>query len=710
MLFIRLGALTMAELKNTEINPRLIELDNQQIANMQDTTQFDNQSFTLDRTWAKQAFLISDSKLGDSADIKNRYWSSASAKFTDTRLGANIGINSRPQFTRYADIRVKGRLQGRNNVTLGNTTGNFGMGRYYSEAIDDPSQTIYMRFGVPQFNSIFSFLSSAFDPNMTSLAKTGRDKGILFKIGELAGTVTAATAFPALALTIVAGKVINSFFTRPTSKYYTLKPTMHLYWSTVNMLVNTIAVNKGIMPKIMNSEEEQKLGRPFKLDQGHLSALHDLMPDVFSDENYFDIFALANKAQRLANKLFIDDYNKLENGTATDWLGYVKSDTGSGSHPTYISNSNGSPKLSAILNKVLMFGYYKSDADSPKRIESDPRIDPTNPQGEQKKDPSFFQEFVNNLDAEFRDGSQYAVFKVDHTGSVSESFGNSVGETDISQKLNQMSSSARQARFNFSEGSVLGETVGAIAGGVGGVLSGALSGITLGLSDSVKGLLGSGYIDIPKYWQSSNATLPRSNYSLQLISPYGNPISQMQNIYIPLCMLLAGALPLSTGKQSYTSPFICQIFDRGRSQVRLGMIESLNITRGTSNLPFDTQGKALAIDVSFSVVDLSSIMHMPVSSGGLFGADMTLDEDNILMDYLAVLAGQDIYSQTYAAPKARLALAKKLMSVGKLTSPAYWSSIVQDSAESGLLKYTPIGAINAIESVVRGSSVITGNQ
>lgn len=702
-------------LSTDTINPRLIEMEDQPIVHTQDVTGSDTTAFVLDRDWAKQAFLISDNKLGDSADIANRYWSSASAKFTDTRMGANIGVNSRPQFTRYADSRVKGRLQGRADVSLGSTTGNIGLGRYYSEAIDDPAQTIYMSFGVPQFNSIGSFLSKAFDPDMTSLAKTGKDAGWLYKIGQLAGTVTAAVAFPAIAITIVAGQVIGSFFTRPTSKFYTMKPTMHLYWSTVNLLVNTYAVNRGIFPKIMNTEDKQKIGEPFKLDQEHLTLLSQLLPDTFSGQNYFDVFAMANKAQRLANKLFVDDFEAINNGTATNWLGYVKSSTGNGSHATPISGEDSQPKLSAVLNRVLMFGYYKKEKDGEDRLEKDPRVDESSDTGEQKKDPSFFQEFVTNFNADVRDGGQYAVFKVDHTGSVSESFSSSVGESDLSQKLNQVSSTARQARFSFSEGNLIGgglaKSVGSVLEAVGDVASGALSGVTLGLSDGIKGLMGSGYIDIPKYWQSSNASLPKSNYTMQLISPYGNPISQIQNIYIPLFMLMAGTLPLSTGKQSYTSPFLCQIFDRGRCQIRLGMMESLSITRGTSNLPFDLKGNALALDVSFSVVDLSSIMHMPISSGSFFDSNMTLDEDNILCDYLAVLAGQDMYSQTYPMAKLKLNAAKKLMSLQKVTSPAYWSSLFHDSSTQGMLKYTPIGAVVALDgALTRGAAVISNNQ
>ena len=66
--------------------------------------------FRLDSEWAKRAFLVPDTLLESTTDVKNRYYSSAASKFTDSRLGGNIGINSRYQFNRYSDIRVNGRL------------------------------------------------------------------------------------------------------------------------------------------------------------------------------------------------------------------------------------------------------------------------------------------------------------------------------------------------------------------------------------------------------------------------------------------------------------------------------------------------------------------------------------------------------------------------------------------------------------------------
>ena len=53
---------------------------------------------------------------------------------------------------------------------------------------------------------------------------------------------------------------------------------------------------------------------------------------------------------------------------------------------------------------------------------------------------------------------------------------------------------------------------------------------------------------------------------------------------VPLSMLLAGALPKSTGKHSYDAPFLVEIYDKGKAQTRLGIIDSISITRGVGRL------------------------------------------------------------------------------------------------------------------------------
>ena len=116
-----------------------------------------DQERILDSEWVKSTFIIKDSEIviGDEYSKyirKNRYFSTADFKFTCTAPGMSLGVNPKPQFTRYYDIRSKGKIDQRpNQIDLG-TTGHsmgLGQGRYYSEAIDDNQQRIFLQFGVP---------------------------------------------------------------------------------------------------------------------------------------------------------------------------------------------------------------------------------------------------------------------------------------------------------------------------------------------------------------------------------------------------------------------------------------------------------------------------------------------------------------------------------------------------------------------------------
>jgi hypothetical protein len=126
-----------------------------------------------DSDWVRQSFLVENSAL-EAVDLQNRIFTSASLKFTDTTPGGNFAINPVPQFTRTADIKVQGRF-----------SAGKGMGRYYSEAIDDNAQIIHMRFGVPQFNSLSTYFSDFYNSSAGQLARTGRATNAFYPLGLL---------------------------------------------------------------------------------------------------------------------------------------------------------------------------------------------------------------------------------------------------------------------------------------------------------------------------------------------------------------------------------------------------------------------------------------------------------------------------------------------------------------------------------------------
>ena len=94
----------------------------------------------------------------------------------------------------------------------------------------------------------------------------------------------------------------------------------------------------------------------------------------------------------------------------------------------------------------------------------------------------------------------------------------------------------------------------------------------------------------------------------------------------------------------------------------------------------------MSVDVSFSVKDLSSVMHMPLSSGfSLNPLKGVFDEDNVYSDYLHVLANATLGQNIYPMRKLRENLRVKAMSARALTSPARWMSTIHDIPYIGLI-------------------------
>lgn len=687
----------------------------------------------LNTDWAVQAFLISDKDLADVSDIQNRKWSSAAVKFTDARLGGNIPINPKYQYTRYADIRNKGRGPNRSDVSLAATIDN-GQGRVYSEIHDDPMQVIYVCPGVPQFNSLTTFIRNAVDSDMVTLARTGRMPSITFKIFETLGTLFIARMFPVVAVTMAMGVLLKKFSNKPTSKFYTLKPTPHLYWSAVQNLVWDLSVNRGIVPKALNPLFDEKVDRPgkaFNVDQGYLDAYAELVPGIFTDNNVYDVFALASSAQRKAMQMIDAEYKKVDQYSPSEYGSYLKKElTGDGKHAIPGFNKDGSAKLMTMIDKFLRFssGSYKNPDKDPGKMEIDARggtvetkTDPLT--GEEYSVPTeqskgYLSSLAEEMDSQLRNGAMFAAFRVNHTGSVNESFSNSVVESAIGQQINGASSSMASTRFSLADGNIIGGMIGSAVGAVGEMAvdaaKGAASGLTLGMSNILDAVSGMAYIDVPKHWQSSSANLTRSSYTIELGGPYNNDLSLMSDKFIPLAMILALVLPRSTGKASYTSPFICSYYDRGRCQSRLAMVESVTVERGTGNQGFGLDGTLFGMKVTMTFVDLSTIMHMPIGAGTIFSHDSSIDEDGILVDYMAVLAGQDLYSQFYFAPRAKLKLAKMLVQKYKYTSPYWMGSMMHHTVTAGWINSMTFGlsggVMEIIEAPLRGSATISGDR
>ncbi|SAK59314.1 hypothetical protein AWB81_01824 [Caballeronia arationis] len=546
-----------------------------------------------DVSWVRNAFLVSAKDLSD-VDKQNRFYTTASLKYTDTTPGGNFAINPPPQFTSFADPKAPSRK-----------SGGKGMGIYYSEAIDDHSQVIHMRFGVPQFNSLTQFFTHFYSSGAGMVARTGRSTDAVYNIGRAAGFVVSVMSWKLLGL-LALGVGLRFLQNKPSSKFYYLKPAMPVYWQVVQTIVNQIAVNKGVIPRageaVADATVNMTIADNYAFDQTGNSRLHDLLPDIFFEKGGIDVYALATRAKRLQRKQHQNEMQVLGDSSVN-----LSSAIGSLFSPQNKLTDDKRPNFPDYLKTWLKTSNSKP-SDSTSTSDSGSEALDTTPVG----NSGLFEFFKAELD----DGSAFVSFRVDTTGPVAESFSNQTGDSPLASKINTMSSQSRETRFDMANGNLsdglIGKTLGAIVGTAADVVSGIADG--LGIS-GIASLGGSAFVDIPKHWTSASAELGRSTYSVQLRSPYGNPVSQLMNLYLPLAMLLAGALPLATGPQSYTSPFLCELYDRGRRQVRLGIIDSLQVTRGVGNLGFDDQGNAMGSDVTFSVLDLSNLIYLPISQG-----------------------------------------------------------------------------------------------
>ncbi|BDD79562.1 hypothetical protein [Burkholderia phage FLC9] len=673
-----------------------------------------------DSSWVRQSFLVQVKDL-QTVDQENRTFTPVSFSFTDTAPGGSLCINPPPQFTRYADLKPRSAFGA---DTGKNRAGNVGIGRYYGEAIEAHSQVINIRCGVPSFNSLTTFFSGFYNTSAGTLARTGRAPSAFYELGRAAGFVVSILSWKLLAVTLL-GNAARFFLQKPSSKFYYSKPAMPLYWNAVQTIVNQIAVNMGVVPRIGGTSLAQTLTNGYQFDANAQTQLHQLLPDIINPGGSIDVYAMANRAQRL-NSLhhanLEQSYNsdnlnltqaiqqaytkQLTDNGGGGWTGYLQKWLGSSQSKTQGSGSDGSSSTTESLN---------NDAS-----------------GTQQPAQAYDSGFFDFLGAELNDGSAFVSFRVNATGQVGESFSNSFQESEIKQKINGISSQARSAEFDLANGNILGgvagQTLGAAIGAVGDLVKGALDSVSL---SGLAALGGSAFVDIPRNWQDSVAQLPRMNYTINLVSPYGNRVSQLLNLYVPLAMLLAMSLPIATGKQSYTSPFLCEVFDRGRCQSRLAMVESLSISRGTGNTGWNKEGHAMGIEVSISFADMSTVLAMPISQGftgnaastgaeiggiggaviGAAGGPVTaaggaavgaaalgtagavldaasnaaatigsiFDDDNTFTDYMAVLSGMGLTDQIYSMNKFKLNLTRAMTTWKTWYSTAHFASFMGDT-------------------------------
>ena len=235
-------------------------------------------------------------------------------------------------------------------------------------------------------------------------------------------------------------------------------------------------------------------------------------------------------------------------------------------------------------------------------------------------------------------------FYLDAETSISESFSNETTESMLSQTANKFSGTAREIQFmlgSHDPGGIAGavqdvigngDLMGAIGDAVGNIASAFVGkGLVSKLSSELTTIVSGGKIVFPEIWGGSSYT---KNYSisLKLRSPDPDPVSIFLNIYVPIILLVSMAAPRQLGNSanSYESPFLVRAIYKSIFSCDLGIISSLDITKGGEDR-WNTMGMPVTADVTVNIKDMYSNMSISKSMGLL--------NNTAQMDYLALMAG-----------------------------------------------------------------------
>lgn len=275
--------------------------------------------------------------------------------------------------------------------------------------------------------------------------------------------------------------------------------------------------------------------------------------------------------------------------------------------------------------------------------------------------------FFSNADKSINEGSMFdnnglsrfigtyagaIPFYVEAQNTVSESFDNGTTQSSLASSIDGLSDTARELNF------LIGNVSGAVGAGslyekyistdeireniqnttdtINNILG---KGNVLGnIVASAQNILAGGRMIFPEIWSESGFS--RSyNVSLKLVSPSGDKLSIFLNILVPIYHLLAFVLPRNTTSQSYYSPFLVRAYYKGIFNVDMGIITSLELSKG-QECEWTPDGLPTVAEISFTIKDLYDVLSM--SKGGIDTVDKGILHNIAELDYIATSCGINI--------------------------------------------------------------------
>lgn len=587
---------------------------------------------------------------GNDAPIPERFVESP--KRRDTSLGGNDAINCYPQFHEDDDL-VHPATAVDNNLDNG-------LGRVYNEKIDKNQCIMYLSFGVPEYSDISEFYFTAINSKLASLMNTG-EWSLTNKIGSLIGSVIGFVVSLPLKPFIWISDVVNGMTSlKKITRFCDFKPTMPLYYKMVNSNLATLAVNMGLT----ETEGDE-----------YIEQLKQQL-----NESYARAQAAVNKGSQIV------DIQTGETQSTTNTNDLQNRQKGL----PWIFQEHGLDILHILHRKDVYDGFLESIDDIQsldKEIEELTKFN--------NDQFSFGKNLISGFASALTESKAFIGFRIEKSVDSSESLSNSTSRPEIADTINSKIKEVKSKKHLAKSLEVVPgvSLIGDMLSGVKSILDGMLSEVKIsGLTDL---LLGNGYIDFPEVWDDSSFNKSYS-FTLQLRSVYGSKLSIFYRIYVPLILILTGALPRAVGRNAYTFPFYVRAYCRGKFAVPFGIIDSITIKRGSSEFGWTHDHLPICIDVDFTIKDLAPVMFMGV--GGFNSMLDILSQNSSWNEYLLTLSGIDYRDRVLFSKniKRRLEILHKIF-VNNKVNPLMWGfKIGHDTLPGKIL--TAISPISKLPS------------
>ena len=257
------------------------------------------------------------------------------------------------------------------------------------------------------------------------------------------------------------------------------------------------------------------------------------------------------------------------------------------------------------------------------------------------------------------------VLYVDGLTTVDDSFSNSTTDSSLASTINGFGEQARELRFItggssglsaiYDKGSEMAQDITKDLTSITERFGGAS--LTEGMlgdlaKTGVSTVLTGGKIIFPKIWGDSSYSRSYS-FSIKLRSPDHDSYSIYRNILIPYLHLLALVMPQSLtsgpGAQNpnaYDTPFLVRAYAKGMFNINMGMITSMDVTRG-AEAQWNDQGLPTQMDINITIEDLYTSLYLSNPKGiNYFRNTFDIITNTEMVDYLANLSGLNVAAET----------------------------------------------------------------